>query len=188
MLPSRSKEYAEINALRKYYEHFKDLEIDGKTKELLDDARKVLAIRYERIDKMVNEDLGELERCLNVHAYKSVLILAGSVLEAFLLDWLSERDGRDYMTEPFYIYKWNRKTQKNERIQTSDLRDYINSIAELKRPEWMLDNTHTIRKRRNLVHARLQLNEDAEINSEMCSEVIGYLKDVIKKRQEINPI
>ena len=40
---------------------------------------------------------------------------------------------------------------------------------------------HEIRKKRNLVHAKLCLKSD-EINEAVCREVIGYLEDVIKTR------
>lgn len=166
--------YARTAMLQRYFDLFRDKANDNNTQRLLDQSRQELAVGYEKVEKMVKEDIDELERCLNAKAYKSVLILAGSILEAFLLDWLSSKDGRDYFKNPFF-YKGK---------ETSNLKDYIDAVPELDEPAWMRSNTHEIRKRRNLVHAKLMLKDEVGINSETCTQVIGYLKDVISKRRE----
>lgn len=51
----------------------------------------------------MKEDIKELDACFASGAYKATLILTGSVLEAFLLDWLSEIDGKNYFEEPYII-------------------------------------------------------------------------------------
>jgi hypothetical protein len=171
-------EYGLRKRLRLIYDSSHKMTLDHDTRKIVQEARAILALRNEKVDKMVNEDIDELEKCLNANAYKAVLIMAGSVLEAVLLDWLSEKDGVDYFSRPFRYH--GQKTIK--------LEDYINAIPELEVPDWMNKNAHQIRLKRNLVHAKLQFKEEANIDAEMCSKVIGYLRDVIKKRQEYSEI
>ena len=123
------------------------------------------------------DDLKELNTCFSGGAYKATLILAGSILEAVLIDWLSEIDGVDYFENDYIV------TDRNGRSKRADLIDYINEIKYIERPRWMEEATkaHEIRKKRNLVHARLCINSD-EVNERVCREVIGYLEDVLRTR------
>lgn len=130
-----------------------------------------------QLQEMLHDDWKELNDCFRVGAYKATLILAGSILEAVLIDWLSEIKGHDYFTEDYVI------TDRNGRQKRADLIDYINEIKYIERPHWIDEATkaHEIRKKRNLVHAKLGINSD-EINEETCRMVIDYLRDVIKTR------
>lgn len=136
-----------------------------------------------QLQEMLHDDWKELNDCFRVGAYKATLILAGSILEAVLIDWLSEIKGHDYFTEDYVI------TDRNGRQKRADLIDYINEIKYIERPHWIdeANKAHEIRKKRNLVHAKLGINSD-EINEETCRMVIDYLRDVIKTRGvEENP-
>ena len=53
------------------------------------------------------------------------LILAGSILEAVLIDWLTEIKGEDYFKKDYMI------TDRNGRSKRADLIDYINEIKEI---------------------------------------------------------
>lgn len=70
-----------------------------------------------------------------------------------------------------------------KRYRRADLIDYINTINELEKPNWMdaADKVTTIRKKRNLVHAKLYIN-DNDISKETCTQVIDYLEYVINTR------
>ena len=74
-------------------------------------------------------------------------------------------------------------TDRNGRTKRADLIDYINEIKYIERPHWIdeANKAHEIRKKRNLVHAKLGINSD-ETNEETCRMVIDYLRDVIKTR------
>ena len=142
-----------------------------------------LVADYQHLCGSMKEDLEELDTCYSSGAYKATLILAGSILEAFLLDWLSEIDGKNYFVEPYKIrvqkadgtYKWEKKEQLNV---------YIDQIKELERPDWMepSEKAHFIRESRNSVHAKVCLKREIGINAETCSKVITYLKDIIDTR------
>lgn len=156
-----------------------------KVPEIADLYRKTcqsyLYIYENRVQRMLDEDIHELEKCFHAKAYKATLIMAGSILEAFLLDWLSEKDGVNYFTNPYRV----RFVDPNGRVgwkRDENLKTYIDSIPELQVPEWMAENAHTIRKQRNLVHAKLCLRDDVGIDEETCKTVITYLKQVIESR------
>ena len=55
-------------------------------------------------DRVLEEDIKEINVCFRNKAYKAALILTGSVLEAVLLDWLSELHGKNYFEEDYYDY------------------------------------------------------------------------------------
>ena len=54
----------------------------------------------------------------------------------------------------------------------------------IKRPSWMreADKAHTIRKKRNVVHAKLCMSQTMQINADTCKMVIEYLMDIISTR------
>lgn len=140
-------------------------------------AHKIKMHNTEQLSVFLSGDLAELNTCFRGKAYKATLILAGSILEAVLIDWLSELHHKNYFEEDYEI------TDRNGRAKRADLIDYINEIKYIEKPNWMEEasKAHEIRKKRNLVHAKLCLKSD-EINEAVCREVIGYLEDVIKTR------
>lgn len=141
-------------------------------------ASRIKAFREDQLRAFLKDDLKELNTCFRHKAYKATLILAGSILEAVLIDWLSDIHGKNYFEEDYYITSHSGKTKRAELIH------YINSIKFIYRPKWMeeADKAHEIRKKRNLVHAKLCMKSDMDINEETCKQVIGYLKDILKTR------
>ena len=130
-----------------------------------------------QLQEMLHYDWKELNNCFRVGAYKATLILAGSILEAVLIDWLSEIKGHDYFEEDYMV------TDRKGETKRADLVDYINEIKYIERPHWIAEATkaHEIRKKRNLVHAKLGIHSD-EINKNTCRMVIDYLRDILKTR------
>ena len=135
------------------------------------------------LKKQIDEDIAELNICFNNGAYKATLILAGSVMEAILIDWLSEIRGIDYFQQDLLINRYNPKNNRYEKVR-ADLAGYIDEIKEIKKPAWMKEwsDAHEIRKKRNLVHAKLCLKESENIDEAMCRTVISYLKSIIDSR------
>ena len=141
-------------------------------------AKKIRVFDEENMRSFLTADLKELNSCFRAKAYKATLILAGSILEAVLIDWLSDIDGVNYFQEEYMVQ--DRRTGRQKR---AELIDYINEIKYIERPHWMEEasKAHEIRKKRNLVHAKLCMNSDA-VNEDVCRQVIEYLKDVLKTR------
>ncbi len=143
----------------------------------MDIASSIKKHYEEQLQPFLTNDLRELNICFNGKAYKATLILAGSILEAVLIDWLSEIHGINYFENDYYVIDryGNRKR--------ADLVDYINEIKYIKRPRWIdeANKAHEIRKKRNLVHAKLCIDSTV-INEQMCRDVIEYLEDVLSTR------
>ncbi|HAV90691.1 MAG TPA: hypothetical protein DCW44_05410 [Eubacterium sp.] len=140
--------------------------------ELLENMK---TYKSDLIEKILEEDLRELNICFRNKAYKATLILSGSILEAILIDWLSEEHKKNYFEED-YISEID-----GER---GSLYIYIRDLKELKHPKWMEEakKADSIRKNRNKVHAKLCLGSNV-INENLCREVVGYLEDVLKTRK-----
>lgn len=66
----------------------------------------------------------EIRVCFANKAYKATEILAGAFLEAFLIDWLSEIDGKKYLEESLII-KYKGKDGKE-----ADFVDYIECVKK----------------------------------------------------------
>ncbi|MBR0099826.1 MAG: hypothetical protein IJP90_08940 [Treponema sp.] len=130
------------------------------------------------VEQIILKDLDELRKCFSVGAYKAAIILAGSILEAFLIDWLSDIHKRNYFEEDYQIFDKYRNQERR-----ADLKDYIDAIQELKKPSWFdaARKATEIRKKRNLIHAKLYINDD-DISKETCTQVIDYLEYVINTR------
>ena len=67
------------------------------------------------------------------------------------------------------------------KYKRADLIDYINEIQNLRKPNWYdaAAKAPEIRKKRNLVHAKLYIDNNKDISKETCTEVIDYLEYVI---------
>ena len=137
-------------------------------------ASKIKVHNERQLRKFLTDDLKELKVCYEGKAYKATLILAGSILEAVLIDWLSEIDGKNYFEVEYHV------TGKYQ----AQLIDYIDAIKKIKAPAWMEEakKAHMIREKRNLVHAKLCLKKTFAINDNACQLVLRYLTEVLRTR------
>lgn len=154
---------------------------EGGVQQILDMeyVQKIKKHNSDIMNEFLTNDMNELNICYHNKAYKAALILAGSILEAVLIDWLSEIDGIDYFHTDLIVPDRFRQG----RTKRADLIDYIDKIKEIKRPKWYreAEEAHNIRKKRNLVHAKLCIDSDV-ISADTCLDVVKYLKDVLKSR------
>lgn len=141
-------------------------------------ADRIQAYNEEQLRSFLSSDIRELNTCFSHGAYKAAIILAGSILEAVLIDWISEIKHVNYFAEKYMV-----RDRKSGKMKPAALIDYINEIKYLERPRWMkeADMAHQIRKKRNLVHAKLCIAAD-EVNEETARMVIEYLDKVLRTR------
>lgn len=137
---------------------------------VLEELEQLRMFKREVIEKIIQGDLKELNTCIEKKLYKSFLILSGSILEAFLLDWMSEIEKKDYFspdTEDFTLGKLIWKLKKVH-AQVFDI-DLIHRADK-------------IREKRNFVHPKEYFNTIEKLDDAMCYEVIEDLKAIFTKR------
>lgn len=124
----------------------------------------------------IKKYLVEIKNDIDAGSFYSATILMGSVLEAFLIDWLGEIDGKNYFREPLRV-------NKDGREQNANFYDYIRLMRE-KCPRWtkgLEAKADEIRTKRNRVHAKLYI-EEGEISHDKCYEVLRDLEAIINNR------
>lgn len=137
--------------------------------ELLDSIR----LNNETLlKKHIEESKNEIVACYKAGAYKSVILLIGSVLEALLLDWISEIEQQDYYNE------------KMDDYESLDL--YIKKLKDKYGVNWPESKkAYAIKKKRNLIHIKLCLRREETITKELCEEYMEYLDDIIQSRERL---
>lgn len=196
--PQDISDFNRFDRIITYYDKFKERGVEEKVEDILEDelVQGIRLCKKEIMSEFLDADIKELNTCFRGKAYKATLIMAGSIMEAILIDWLSEIKGVNYFDEnETYIVKKPKRDKNNNVMKDgqgdtiyyekkADLIDYINEIHNLAKPEWMkADEAHEIRKKRNLVHAKLCMSESIDINEQTCRKVIQYLKEIIETRK-----
>ena len=156
---------------------------------------KNIRITHDKlIKKLIEDDICELNICFNNKAYKSVVILAGSILETFLIDWLSDIKGVNYFINTLNKREYNKKTKKyvtdangqyiyKEKAK-AELADYIDEIKDIKGNSWnkMAEKSHQIREKRNMIHAKIVIKNGPVLNEFTCKNIVNDLMIVIDSR------
>lgn len=141
----------------------------------------------ELLKKQIIKDRKEVIDCYRVQAYKATIILIGSILEVFLLDWIAEIDGVDYFDGQHkkkitYYNKDGKAISKN-----ADFADYIKIINEKYDSLWSecAKKANHIRKKRNEVHTQLIIKRAEEITNDTCKDAIDNLLAIFDSRLEL---
>lgn len=133
------------------------------------------SIKIEELKKIIIKDMEETELCLEVGAYKAVIILCGSILESVLLDWLSEYENTSNILN----------VGKNEKGRDLELKKIIDKLKEKVKPRWYeYKKANYIRRKRNMVHPKEYIKNNKVFNYDECREIIDNLKDVIESREK----
>ena len=145
---------------------FESLTIPNKTESVADvlDLEILVNIKLnneELLRTHIDSDIEELKLCYDNKAYKALVIMAGAVLEAFLIDWKSEIDQVNYFETDLIVTKKDGSTGKAE------LADYIYLLYKEYEPKWnrMSKKAHMIRDKRNRVHVKVCLNKKDQSKS-----------------------
>lgn len=137
-------------------------------KELIEELlARIKSSKLELIQEIIKDDLNEVDKCFQVEAFKSVVVLSGSILEAILLDWLSEVSKVNYLTSK----------------ETIDLFNVIEKLNQEKYlSAYLKDAAHKIRQQRNMVHPKLYMKSKDQLNKQVASEVLTDLRKILSKR------
>lgn len=128
---------------------------------------KIKSTKLALIKEIVEADFKEIKKCVNQEAYKATVILCGSILEAVLLDWLSDIKKRNYLRE-------------REDLSFFDMIKEMEKTGVFDRK--LTNYAHKVRDYRNLVHPKKMLREEIELNSEIVIDMIWKLKKILEKR------
>lgn len=136
---------------------------------------KISIIKIEVLKELINNDLDEVNVCFKNGAYKSAIILCGSILEAVLLDWLSEYENTDEVSDI--------GVEKNGRDM--ELAKIIVRLREIIKPEWYESKkAHEIRETRNMVHPKECIRNNKKVTVEECERIIEDLKEILESKEK----
>jgi len=131
-------------------------------------------MKISALKELINEDLNEVDICFDNGAYKSAIILCGSILEAVLLDWLSEYED----TEDVF------NVAIGEDGRDLELSKIIFKLKNIIKPRWYESNkAHEIRKTRNMVHPKECIKNNKKVTEAECEKIINNLKDILESKE-----
>ena len=149
---------------------------DALLDELLDSCFKEPHKR--NLLNYISENMKELNVSIPNGAYRSAVVLIGSILEAFLTDWASELDGVNYFKVPY------REVLVDGRKLSRDmtLNDAICRIAKLIKKWSAKEMAEAIRVMRNGIHPRVFLDNGKNLTKRECEKAVKNLEAVIRSR------
>ena len=151
---------------------------DALLDELLETYFK--APHKQRLLNYINVNMKELNVSVPNGAYRSAVVLIGSILEAFLTDWASELDRKNYFEKPY------REALVNGRKVPIDLslNDAICRIAKIIKKWKAREMADAIRIMRNDIHPRVFLDNGKNLTKCECEKAVKNLEAVIRSRYD----
>jgi hypothetical protein len=131
---------------------------------LLEGLEKLRISKRVMIERLIKEDLKELRVCIDKNLFKATMVISGSILEAVILDWLSETEKHDY-------YRDETEISLNKALSL------LSNLGEI--DSNVLDSAHNIRKMRNLIHPRNYLQNQRKVTRKACKYLLAELNTVI---------
>ncbi|TDK50353.1 hypothetical protein [Antarcticimicrobium luteum] len=126
--------------------------------------------KLRHLKDIVADDIKEIDKCREAGALKSCVVLCGSVLEAVLLEWLSEIENKDHVN-----------AEGKDRLDLKEVISRLKKHRALMRPHD--GNSHRIREKRNVIHPARMLKHDP-LSEEEVDGVIEMLKSLLEIRFE----
>ena len=158
---------------------------ENKMREIAEKAGA--ALQNKAIQEYFKNGLSEAIQCYSNKILLATIVLSRSVLETFVIDWLSEiHHGYDYFHEKLMIPNDKIGTEYEER--DANLEDYIEALGSNK-GNWSKEKelAHKIRKTGNLIHPGLGKNYN-NITLEKCEDIINALETILKSRWPDLPV
>ncbi len=129
---------------------------------------KIKFTKLDLIKEIIEADFVEIQKCVKYRALKASLVLCGSILEAVLIDWLSEIKNRNYINS-------------RDELNTFEM---IREIEKAKIFDRKLSKyAHEVRNYRNLIHPKKMLKKEIDLNEQMVKDAIWKLKKILEKRE-----
>jgi hypothetical protein len=126
-------------------------------------------INDDRFKLLLKRDFGELQACFEAKAFKAVLVLAGSIVEAVLLDHY-------YNSVPI---------EKRDGVLKMDLFDLVDAAHRDKvLTVRSKDLSSVVRNYRNLIHPGKEVRLNETVDEETASVAIALTKMIVKEIKE----
>jgi hypothetical protein len=141
-------------------------------KKLFQEFKQSLQGQKKKVfETIILKDMNELKQAKKNKMFKAFYALAGSILEAFLLEWYSEKENKDCSNLDLKLNK------------------LINEIFQESHLSSLCNDAHYIREKRNTIHPKRAL-QDKEMPTEAdCEKVIAILSEIFKARSWVlNPL
>ena len=152
--------------------------------------REIIHNNEKLLQDCLKDDVTELNACFKAKAYKATVLMAGAVLETFLIDLISEIEGKNYFAKQKMVPDIDRKTKKQKTDQygngltkKADLIDYIDMV--FKNAEELGEKAHHIRNMRNSIHTKVCYNRSEKVCADTCKMVIDELNEILLARNNL---
>lgn len=142
--------------------------------------KKVARAQYEEVTAYIEASKREMEITSKNKAYKATVVLAGSILEAFLIDWASAIDGKDYFRDPF--------NSRGEEMRLNEAISYLaKRIQEEAHSTWkQRELADKIKDLRNKIHANVFLRDRTEVTQQDSDNACRWLDEIMKSREYLD--
>lgn len=151
---------------------------DALLDELLD---KCFREPHKRqISDFIRDNLKEMDVNIQSKAFRSAVIMAGSNLESFMIDWVGEVDGKNYFLEKFRTAEIDGRKVK----LPMTLNDAIDRLHLLNKKWDAFKDAQSIRDLRNSVHPSVYLKDAKSITEKDCNTAKKKLQSIVESRYE----
>lgn len=142
------------------------------------ESRDFSFVQDDKIRAILSRDFQEVQRAIISNSWKSAIILAGSSIEAILLDLLKNNKevalNADSAPSSNDLDKW-------------DLNQLINVAVEIELVDSHVANLgHSVRGYRNLIHPGVEVRTELKIEPEEANMAFEILKIIIRELSKLN--
>lgn len=130
-------------------------------------------VQDQKFKRILNRDYLEIKNCLEAKAFKSVLVLSGAIIEAVLLEFLTNNPPKNYTKTKINNLKF---------IDLIDLSMEINLISKTTK-----DLSSVVREYRNHIHPNKEIRSETEINEDNANIAYRLVNLVINNVKENHP-
>src|SRR5688572_7793225 len=124
-------------------------------------------IQDERFKALLERDYKELELLVNNKLSKSILVMSGSLIEALLIEFLSNKPPTGYSSEKMF------KLSLNELLDVSESIGLISKRSK--------DLSTVIRDYRNLIHPGREIRKNERFDFETANVAFSLLNIIIRE-------
>ena len=138
--------------------------------------KKVQKLQNDDVSYYITENKKELDITKDNKAYKASVVLAGSILETFLIDWVSAIEEKDLFKKSY--------NSDGTQMRLNEAIDYLTSYYSKKlNLTWKeKELAEKIMKLRNNIHPSVYMRKKIDIGPHDCSNVCRWLDEILRSR------